>query len=258
MPPLLEMDIIDIEQKEIDRYQLIPGSLVRLALGLVNSIVRLLVRFHVKADHITMAGAYLSLNSLPLLAQGYFTWGAILLLAGGLCDLLDGAVARLSNTCSPVSQRKDFLADRLSDAAPLVGLFCFFSNGDNNMLHSALAAGALEISLRISYIKRLALQIKLYKPCAGILQRQHRLLLLVFGLLLCGAYPLPPQVATPTVLFFFGPQVILVWPLTLVLIIILLLGTITFTQRLVSAILGTANLRTILSIFRGETSPRAE
>lgn len=247
----IDSEVVDEERKEVDRYRFIPGLVVRIALALFYPLTRLLVRIQLTANNVTALGLILTCGAASLISFGYFAWGAILLLLGGLCDWLDGAVARHTNACTTQGREFDYLADRFSDALPYIALYFYFT-GENDLLNRMIVASALSVTFRISSVRRCALRLQLHKTCAGILQRQHRLLMLAAGLLLCNVFPLPPQIATPTVLFFFGPKVVIVWPLIITIIGIIILGTITIIQRLLTAIFSTEDLRILLPLFYGD------
>jgi phosphatidylglycerophosphate synthase len=76
----------------LDRYI---TPLIRPA---VESMARALVRSGVSADHVTLAAFSIGLVAMVCIALGAYSIGAIFILASRLCDALDGAVARQTQT----------------------------------------------------------------------------------------------------------------------------------------------------------------
>jgi phosphatidylglycerophosphate synthase len=76
----------------LDRYI---TPLIRPA---VENMARALVRRGVRADHVTLAAFGIGLVAMVCIALRAYSIGAILILASRLCDALDGAVARQTQT----------------------------------------------------------------------------------------------------------------------------------------------------------------
>jgi CDP-diacylglycerol--glycerol-3-phosphate 3-phosphatidyltransferase len=69
--------------------------LKRLAHQLLDPIVRGMLAIGLQADHLTLLGFALSLGAAVAFAIGKFRIAASIALASGLCDILDGQLARL-------------------------------------------------------------------------------------------------------------------------------------------------------------------
>jgi CDP-diacylglycerol--glycerol-3-phosphate 3-phosphatidyltransferase len=80
----------------------------------------------IRADHLTVAGLVLSLGAGFAFFDGKSRLGALLLLAGGLCDLLDGELARRAGPPSRFGAFFDSTLDRLAEAFVLLGIACFY------------------------------------------------------------------------------------------------------------------------------------
>jgi phosphatidylglycerophosphate synthase len=76
----------------LDRYI---TPLIRPA---VENMARALARRGVRADHVTLAAFGIGLVAMVCIALRAYSIGAILILASRLCDALDGAVARQTQT----------------------------------------------------------------------------------------------------------------------------------------------------------------
>jgi phosphatidylglycerophosphate synthase len=62
----------------------------------MDSIARLLLRFGVKADHVTLMAFGLGIVAAILIVYQHYLAGAVFILLSRLCDALDGALARLT------------------------------------------------------------------------------------------------------------------------------------------------------------------
>jgi CDP-diacylglycerol--glycerol-3-phosphate 3-phosphatidyltransferase len=120
---------------------------------------------------VTVAGAALIPVSLPV--------GGIVVAAGSLMDMLDGAVARANNKTSRFGAFLDSLLDRYSDAAIFIALArYFYVRGDTAT--SAACVFTMVGALLISYARARAEGVG--KECrAGLMERPERLFLLVIG-----------------------------------------------------------------------------
>ena len=81
-----------------------------------------LARVGVTATALTVAGFLISCLAGWSFAAGHFGLGAVILLVGGLCDVLDGAVARDASQASRAGAFLDSTVDRYSELAVYLGL----------------------------------------------------------------------------------------------------------------------------------------
>jgi dTMP kinase len=163
--------------------------------SLLSPLAQLLVALEISPSAITWAGLALSALAGLLLGAGAFVAGAIVLLLSGLCDMLDGMVARASGKAGRFGAVADSVSDRYADAFVLLGLFYFYGLGDGAARSSAgarpavaayLALAAVVGSFMISYVRARAegmgLECKI-----GLLERPWRMVLLIVGSLLGSA-----------------------------------------------------------------------
>jgi CDP-diacylglycerol--glycerol-3-phosphate 3-phosphatidyltransferase len=94
--------------------------------AVLEPIVALLSRLGVRADHLTLAGLALSVLSGLAFFEGHSRTGAFLLILAGICDILDGELARRAGTASRFGAFLDSTLDRLSEAAVLLGILGFY------------------------------------------------------------------------------------------------------------------------------------
>jgi CDP-diacylglycerol--glycerol-3-phosphate 3-phosphatidyltransferase len=88
--------------------------------------VSLLSDLGARADHLTVAGLMLSVASGIAFFEGHSRTAALLLLLSGLCDILDGELARRGGALSRFGAFLDSTLDRLSEAVVLLGILGFY------------------------------------------------------------------------------------------------------------------------------------
>jgi CDP-diacylglycerol--glycerol-3-phosphate 3-phosphatidyltransferase len=183
--------------------ELCPGWLVEAFYSALVAPGRALARMGIDPDALTILGAALSIASLPLLATGRFPAGAICVGAGGALDALDGVVARARGRASAAGAVLDSFLDRISDAAPLVGLALFYRERVGTLV---IPLAALVASSLVSYARARADVHGLALP-NGVMRRHERVAYLILGLLLGPVVPGPGAlrgVAYPATLAAIG------------------------------------------------------
>lgn len=94
--------------------------------GALDPVVRGLVAAGVKPDHLTILGLVLSVGAGFAFAIGRFRGAALVTCFAGLCDILDGQVARHGGGESKFGAFFDSTLDRVAEAAVLVGIAWFY------------------------------------------------------------------------------------------------------------------------------------
>ncbi len=107
-----------------------------LAHAALRPIVRGLVAVGVGPDAVTVIGLTISLAAGLLFFEGAFRTGSALLLAAGLCDVLDGEVARERGIHSAFGAFLDSTLDRIADGAVLLGIAGFYIANLVELAHS--------------------------------------------------------------------------------------------------------------------------
>lgn len=166
-------------------------------------LARALAKRGVKPDHLTYAGLGLSLLAALLLGRGDFLGGAFVIGLSGLCDILDGDIARETNAVSPFGAFLDSTLDRIGEGALYAGVANFYytrSQGgalwlkgtfqgearwgdpDGHTL-AVLSLAVLLLSFLVSYARARAEGLGL--ECkVGVMERPERMLTLAAGALL--------------------------------------------------------------------------
>ncbi|MFW6126432.1 MAG: CDP-alcohol phosphatidyltransferase family protein [Chloroflexota bacterium] len=144
-------------------------------------IARILVRMRFTPTVVSVAGLLLTFGCAYLIVEGRLLLAGLLLLASGACDMLDGAVARLTDTVSTFGGLLDSTLDRASDAVVFCALSVAYGRGDL-ILEAALALAVLIGSFLTSYIRARAEGLGL--DCrTGLFTRPERVIVLAVGLL---------------------------------------------------------------------------
>jgi CDP-diacylglycerol--glycerol-3-phosphate 3-phosphatidyltransferase len=133
------------------------------------------------ADHFTLAGLGLSVLVAASVATGHLRLGLLLVVLTGLCDTLDGAVAKAAGTSSTRGAFFDSVADRVSDALLFGGVAWYFAAtrpGTLVMLPVAVMAMSSFVSYQRAKAESLGLAAK-----GGLMERAERIILLALGLL---------------------------------------------------------------------------
>jgi CDP-diacylglycerol--glycerol-3-phosphate 3-phosphatidyltransferase len=185
---------------------------IRKAVGyyLAESPARLLARTSVTPNVLTWFGFLLAVGGAVLIAVGQLLAAGLVVLFAGFCDILDGALARLTDRATLFGAVLDSTLDRLSEAVLLLGIMVLYAgNGDTYLI--LLVAVTLVFSLLVSYIRARAETMGV--DCqVGFFTRGERVILLVLGLCL---------------------SPVLEWALPVALLVVLLFSFVTVIQRLV-------------------------
>jgi CDP-diacylglycerol--glycerol-3-phosphate 3-phosphatidyltransferase len=121
------------------------------ARAIVAPLVAGLTALGVRPLGVTVAGLVLSVLAAMAFLAGAFGWGAVLLAMSGLCDILDGQLARHQGSVSTLGAFLDSTLDRVGEAVVLIGIAGFYiaelvrmANGVTGVLEAELAWGPRE------------------------------------------------------------------------------------------------------------------
>ena len=148
---------------------------------LVEPAARLVVKTGLSPNMLTVLGFLLNLGVAAVLATGHLLVGGFLVLFSGAFDLLDGAVARLTQRSTQFGAFLDSTLDRLSDAALLFGFLILYVR-EQSTLEVLLIFVALVGSMLVSYTRARAEGLG-FECEVGLLGRGERVVLLALGLL---------------------------------------------------------------------------
>ena len=216
--------------------KLLPDWITKGYLRLIDPVANWLVKRGVHPNTITVIGTFCTLVGGVIYGTGHIRTGGWILGLTALFDVLDGTVARRSNTSSTFGAFLDSTLDRLADGVVLGGLAVFYAtsrlHANIPMLIVALMGliGAFLTSYTRARAESLGLDAKI-----GFLQRPERVVLLS-----------APQA-------FFG-LVFNGWVLALITIVLTVTAWITVVQRV--AFVYTATTRAEKAEARAETEAR--
>lgn len=147
----------------------------------INAAVPFLLRRKINPNALTVAGTTVSLGAAAAAALGSFTLAAVLLILGGLFDLVDGVMARRHGTATSFGAFLDSTLDRLVDMGILLGILMYYAiAGEPGYV--LLAGYVLVASVMVSYTKASAERlVSTFR--GGVLERGERIALIVAGLL---------------------------------------------------------------------------
>jgi len=130
---------------------------------------------------VTLLGLMGTAGAAYLAGVGSLLLAGIALAVASVLDMLDGALARLTGSASRFGAALDSVADRLSEAVLLLGVFIFYLRGDDD-LGATLAVIALITSYMVSYIRARGEGLGIAMKESGLGTRPERLAVMIVGL----------------------------------------------------------------------------
>ena len=144
--------------------------------------VKLLARTPVTPNTLTWLGLLITAGAAALIATEHLFAAGFVVLVAGVFDMLDGALARLTNRVTRFGGILDSTLDRVSEAILLLALLAVFAR-DQKVAESLLTGIVLFSSLMVSYlrsrIEAMGIDCKI-----GLFTRPERVIVLALGLLL--------------------------------------------------------------------------
>ena len=148
---------------------------------LLNRIVSGLAATGVHPNVLTAASVVLHLWAGVLFAAGRFAAAGGSMLLAGLCDVLDGPVARRQQRVTLFGGFLDSILDRYADLILFLGLLVYYARV-NRFLYAVLAGVAMAGAVMVSYAQARAES--LIGSCnVGFWKRPERIVLMILGAL---------------------------------------------------------------------------
>lgn len=174
-----------LNEKNRDRY-----------LRIITPVGKFFARTGIHPNTLSLTGLILSAAAGFIYSSGAFFWAAWVVVAAGICDTLDGLIARQAKKTSIFGAFFDSTLDRYSDMFFFLGLAYYFSGGTNPLMdHNPQVHGgthpwtvlilflAVTGSFMVSYARARAEGLGI--ECrGGMMQRPERMVLLIIGSLL--------------------------------------------------------------------------
>ena len=167
------------------------------ARSVARRAAQIFVKTPITPNMLTLFGLVLNGVVAVLLATGHLVAGGVVMIFAGLFDMLDGALAKITERVSDFGAFLDSVVDRYSEAVVLLGLLLYYysqppGNGDSTnsywlpfdakVVNIVLIYAILFGSMMISYARARAGALKIRNE-VGILARPERIVLLAVGLL---------------------------------------------------------------------------
>ncbi len=147
----------------------------------MEAVVRPLARLGVQPNTVTTVGLALSFVAAAAVWQGLWPWAAVLVLVASAFDMLDGALARVSDRRTTFGAFFDSTLDRLAEAAICLGLIGYFLSLQDDL--TVLGAALMLVgSQMVSYTRARAEGLGL-ECSVGWFQRPERVIALGLALL---------------------------------------------------------------------------
>src|SRR3954470_24860716 len=145
---------------------------------------QIFVKTPITPNMLTIFGLLLNVVVAVLLATDHLVAGGIMIIVAGLFDMLDGALAKITNRMSTFGAFLDSVVDRYSESLVLLGLLLhfYYQGGTQNIVEIVLIYVILVGSMMISYTRARAGALHIHNE-VGILARPERLVLLAIGLI---------------------------------------------------------------------------
>lgn len=135
-------------------------------------------------DHLTVVGLIVGTAAAIAVGAGMLRLGLALVILAALPDLLDGALAKASNSSSQRGAFFDSTIDRLTDALLLGGIAYYFADTDTlDPRLAVLPYAVLAVSSVVSYQRAKAESLGL-EAKGGLMERAERIVVLCIGLFL--------------------------------------------------------------------------
>jgi CDP-diacylglycerol--glycerol-3-phosphate 3-phosphatidyltransferase len=152
---------------------------------ILDPVVTVLASLGVPPILVSLFGLVFSLYGALVVASGSLALGGVFLLLSGLCDVLDGDLARRRGVASRFGAFLDSTLDRIAEFAFFGGLLYYIANrpGGYSDFVFVITIVALTGSVITSYARARAEGLG-YECTVGIMERPERVALLTLGLFL--------------------------------------------------------------------------
>lgn len=145
---------------------------------------QIFVKTPITPNMLTLFGLLLNIGVAVLLATGHLVAGGVMVIVAGLFDMLDGALARITDKMSSFGAFLDSVVDRYSEAVVFLGLFLYYypQPGNQGLISVVLIYAILFGSMMISYARARAGALHIQNE-VGLMARPERIVLIAIGLL---------------------------------------------------------------------------
>jgi CDP-diacylglycerol---glycerol-3-phosphate 3-phosphatidyltransferase len=132
-------------------------------------------------DHLTILGLLVGVGAAVAIGAGQLRLGLVLVILAALPDLLDGALAKASDTASQRGAFFDSTVDRITDSLLLGGIAWYFASEESPHM-TLLPFAVMAVSSIISYQRAKAESLGIDAK-GGLMERAERIIAICLGLL---------------------------------------------------------------------------
>lgn len=154
------------------------------ARNVARSVAQIFIKTPITPNMLTLFGLVLNGAVAVLLGSGHLVAGGVMIIVAGMFDMLDGALAKITNRMSTFGAFLDSVVDRYSEALILLGLllYYYFQQSKTAVTEIVLIYVILVGSMMISYARARAGALHIHNE-VGLMARPERIILLAIGLL---------------------------------------------------------------------------
>jgi phosphatidylinositol phosphate synthase len=161
--------------------RLIPENIQNRFRILLTPLIKILTKRGIHPNSFTLAGVIITSMAAAALIMGQTRIGGALILIGGLCDSIDGSLARSCGKATRFGALLDSAIDRYSEFVMFFGIIAYFMS-QNDDTTSVVAFLALCGSIMVSYSRARAEGLG-FEAKSGFMQRAERIVFLGAGAL---------------------------------------------------------------------------
>jgi CDP-diacylglycerol--glycerol-3-phosphate 3-phosphatidyltransferase len=157
-----------------------------LSARLLAPVARFLIKAGVSPDLVTILGTLgVAVGALVCFPQGWLWQGVVVVTIFVVSDMVDGQMAKITNSASRWGAFLDSTSDRLGDAAVFGGILLYFVYERNSALWAGIALAALVFGQWTSYVKARAESLG-FTCSGGLAARADRLVIILVGAFVAG------------------------------------------------------------------------
>lgn len=146
---------------------------------IINELAAALHKRGLKPNHLTVLGLILSFCAALAYGMGFFFFGAAFILISGLCDMLDGAVARNNGEATSFGAFLDSVIDRYADFFIISGILIHYMHTE--FFGTAILALVVLLGAILTSYTKARMECFPVKCEVGLIERPERLILLLLG-----------------------------------------------------------------------------
>ncbi|RLD16869.1 CDP-alcohol phosphatidyltransferase family protein [candidate division KSB1 bacterium] len=163
---------------------LIPAWLTNGFVKIIMPMVHVFVKLKLSPNFFTTLGFLITTSATVVLFidPKYIHWFGLLVLLGGICDVIDGKLARTAGRSTKFGALYDSSLDRYSEVIMFFGIAAYYVRHDSYLL-SVMSFIALGGSMMVSYIRARAEGLG-FTAKVGWMQRAERVVIIGFAALL--------------------------------------------------------------------------